>query len=135
MQLLKSLLLLISCANLIVKAYPQEGINKIIISSVTGNILTTFRISCEKFDTTFYKIKKEKVLTDSALMKKFEKSLNTIRFLKGDNKIDVRIKLYIYYSTNKAPVIICLDNFHHMLVNGQKIARNEKLLALITKVS
>lgn len=105
-------------------------IKEITIHYVNQSIETIYSVSCDNFEQFFGKKNyKEKKITERDQLKKFSNYLN--KYQKGLSKnIDVRAKIYIYYS-NKTKSVFCIDKFGNAMVNNHYVGINSKIIAFL----
>ncbi|OQP55781.1 hypothetical protein [Niastella populi] len=130
--MIKLLFLFFSIQLICEKGICQEmHIDRITVKYVNRNILTIFDINCNEFEKDLKGSIKEKNIEDSLILTNFKQLLKTIKYEKRNGSIDVRNKLYIYYSNKLNPEIICTDGYRKIMLNGRKIRNNKKLIEIV----
>ena len=56
--------------------------------------------------------------------------LKDCQYADTTKQIDVRVKIFIYYS-NKKISILCIDKFNNILLNGKLIKENSQIIKFI----
>jgi len=106
------------------------------IKSVSNSVETFIAVQCDKFDSSFSSQEmKERAVTDSATLESLRLVLGKIQYRKGESGIDVRAKFYFHFvDETKGPIVICMDKFDIVEVDGQSIKTNKKLIRLLRKL-
>jgi hypothetical protein len=116
-----------------VTAFSQSRkLTEIKVYTVNESILTTFDISCDKFEKSFPEAQiRQKQITDSAVLARLAKALQTVKY-SGEHKypFDVRSKYYLQYSDGSIQVI-CSDKFKQIQMDGRAIKNNKKIISIL----
>lgn len=112
----------------------QNRIHMLKIKSVPLELSTPYRVNCDFFETAFNGEIKEKNIKDNADLNLMCSLIKSVVYVKSDNNIDTRVKIYISFEKSTKKTVICLSSNHLITVNGKLIKMNKKLFDLIKKI-
>jgi hypothetical protein len=123
-------LLLLLCVIVSFTCRGQRRIDRIEMCYVNRYITTISAISCSRFDTVFFRNKKEAIIHDADTIELFGKYIDGLRWQKRANGINVRMKMYVHYVDGSLQEI-CADVFGVFSINGRTSRPHKKLKNLI----
>ena len=112
----------------------QNKIHMLKIKSVPLELSTPYKVNCDFFETAFDGEFNEKIIRETADINLMCSLIKNVVYIKSDNNIDTRVKIYIGFEKSTKKTIICLSSNHLITVNGKLIKMNKKLVNLIKKI-
>lgn len=112
----------------------QNKIHMLKIKSVPLELSTPYKVNCDFFETAFDGQFNEKNIRVNADIILLCSLIENVVYVKSDNFIDTRVKIYVTFEKSTKKTIICLSSNHLITVNGKLIKENKKLVDLIKKI-
>jgi len=109
-------------------------LKKVKINFVNKDIETPYNVSCSNFESFFGNNEfKEKVILNHD---ELNKVMNFINNVKKDSslkkEIDVRAKIYLYYSNGKQTTI-CIDKFDNAVLDNKYVVSKSGLYSIVIR--
>ncbi|MBA4167906.1 MAG: hypothetical protein H0X41_10255 [Chitinophagaceae bacterium] len=120
-------LLLVSASYL---SAQDRCLDRIEVKAVSFQLETFYSVSCSTFEKSFKTETKARIISNQDTVLAFCKAIKTTKKANKKFDVDVRAKLCLHY-VNAPYRTLCLDKFDNIILDGDLIKKNKKLIKLV----